>query len=200
MATQGRSHAEPGQAPLAGLSRELREALAREVADLHPAYFAMVMATGVLDVSCRLLGVRLLAEILFWINLVAYGLLWLATLLRATFFTDRFLADGQDHQRGPGYFTTVAATCVVGVQFVVLRQAFALAAGLWWLALGLWLVCMYAIFSGLTIKTAKPSLEDGINGGWLTAVVATQSLAMLGCLVAPTLGLAPDAARSEERV
>ena len=27
----------------------------------------------------------------------------------------------------------------------------------------------------------KPSLEKGINGGWLVAVVATQSVCVLGC-------------------
>src|SRR5690606_12881759 len=31
----------------------------------------------------------------------------------------------------------------------------------------------------------KPSLEDGINGAWLLAIVATQSDAVLGALLAP---------------
>ncbi len=188
MAGRDRSQGEAGVYPPA-----IRAALGAGIADLHPAYFAMVMATGVLDVACRLLGVRLLAELLFWLNLVAYALLWLATLARLVRFPGRFLADGQDHQRGPGYFTIVAATCVVGVQFVVLRQAAVVARGLWWVALVLWLICMYSIFSGLTVKERKPSLEDGINGGWLTAVVATQSLAMLGSLVPPAPGWTPDA-------
>src|SRR5262249_1886543 len=34
----------------------------------------------------------------------------------------------------------------------------------------------------------KPSLEKGISGLWLLAVVATQAVSVLGCLVAPRLG------------
>lgn len=183
-----------GMATSAGLGAPLREAFLRGVEDLHPAYFAMVMATGVLDVACRLLGIRWLAGALFWINLTAYLTLWVLTLLRVVRFPRRFLADWSSHQRGPGFFTTVAATCVVGIQLVVLRQEYTLARGLWWMALGLWLVCMYAILTALTVKEDKPNLEDGINGGWLTAVVATQSLCVLGCMVAPTFGFPLDGA------
>ena len=172
----------------------LGEALRRAVEELHPAYFAMVMATGVLDVACRLLRLPLAAETLFRVNLVAYGVLWALTLLRGIMFPARFLADVQDHQRGPGFFSSVAATCVVGVQLVVLRQDFRLAGILWWTGLGLWLVCMYAIFAALTIKETKPALEDGINGGWLTAVVATQALSVLGSTAAPHLGLPAESA------
>ena len=39
---------------------------------------------------------------------------------------------------------------------------------------------MYAIFTALTVRDAKPTLPNGINGGWLVAVVATQSLCVLG--------------------
>lgn len=190
MGTQDRIDSPQMDAP----SGRLGAAFLQGVADFHPAYFAMVMATGVLDVACRLLGIRFMAEALFRINLAAYAILWALTLLRVVRFPRRFLADWGDHQRGPGYFTTVAATCVVGLQWVVLRQDLALARRLWWLALGMWIVCMYAIFAALTVKEEKPPLEDGINGGWLTAVVATQALCVLGCLVAPTLGLPLDAA------
>lgn len=184
----------PSTPSSSSLIARLGQGLAREIATLHPAYFSMVMATGILDVACRLVGIRLATEALYWINLGAYGVLGLATLIRVLAFPDRFLADCRDHQRGPGFFTTVAATCVVGVQVVVLRQDVALARTLWWLALGLWAISMYAIFSLLTVKEHKPSLEDGINGGWLTAVVATQALASLGVMVAPSLGFPPEAA------
>ena len=42
---------------------------------------------------------------------------------------------------------------------------------------------IYTIFTGLTIKREKPSLAEGINGGWLLAVVATQSIAVLIALL-----------------
>jgi len=46
----------------------------------------------------------------------------------------------------------------------------------------------YAIFTTLTIKQDKPGLETGINGGWLLAVVATQSMAVLAALISQSVG------------
>ena len=43
---------------------------------------------------------------------------------------------------------------------------------------------MYTFFTGVTIRKPKPNLEKGLNGGWLVAVVSTQSLSILGILVA----------------
>ncbi len=183
-----------GARPGAGAGTGLRRALLEGVRTLNPAYFAMVMATGVLDVACRLLGIRILAEVLFAVNLAAYACLWAATLLRLLRFPRDFLADLQSHQRGPGFFTTVAGTCVVGLQLLVRGHDLLHARILWWTALGLWLLTMYAIFTALTVKPDKPRLEDGINGGWLTAVVATQALSVLGTAVAPGLGLPGESA------
>jgi tellurite resistance protein TehA-like permease len=45
------------------------------------------------------------------------------------------------------------------------------------------------VFTALTIKAEKPPLAEGINGGWLVAVVAAQSVAVLGAQVAPSFGV-----------
>jgi tellurite resistance protein TehA-like permease len=155
------------------------------MATLHPAYFAMSMATGIVSIACHLLGLEDLSAFLFWINLTAYGVLWLATITRVLLFRKAFLADWSSHQRGPGFFTTVAATCVLGSQFVLLRHDPAIGFGLWVLGLLLWVICTYTVFVALSIREEKPSLAEGINGGWLVAVVATQSICVLGCLVLP---------------
>lgn len=42
----------------------------------------------------------------------------------------------------------------------------------------LWVVLVYAILTAFTIAPHKPSLAEGINGGWLLAVVSTQSIAV----------------------
>jgi tellurite resistance protein TehA-like permease len=43
------------------------------------------------------------------------------------------------------------------------------------------------------VKSEKPLLAEGINGGWLVAVVAAQSVAVLGSQLAPQFGAAaPD--------
>ncbi len=39
---------------------------------LHPAYFALVMATGIVSIASYLLGMTPLAVALFWFNVVAY--------------------------------------------------------------------------------------------------------------------------------
>jgi len=36
---------------------------------------------------------------------------------------------------------------------------------------------IYGIFATLSVKEHKPTLADGINGGWLLSVVSTQSIA-----------------------
>lgn len=171
----------------ASLSERLLVAASDELKRLHPATFAFVMATGILSLAARLLHLPVLPEALFALNIPAFILLWILTFLRAGMHGEAFLRDWQDHSRGPGFFTTVAATSVIGMQFSVLRGNETLALGLWWVALVLWAFCMYAVFAGLTIKEPKPSFTEGINGGWLAAVVATQSLVTLGCLVWPRI-------------
>ena len=49
---------------------------------LHPAYFAMVMATGIVSVACKLLGLGLLADVLLAVNVVTYVVLWALTVAR----------------------------------------------------------------------------------------------------------------------
>ena len=43
---------------------------------MHPAYFALVMATGIVAIACQLHGLNEFAIALSGINLVAYPALW----------------------------------------------------------------------------------------------------------------------------
>jgi len=160
-------------------------ALRRAAAALHPAYFAMVMATGIVSNATALLGLPVIPTLLLWLNLAAFVALWLLTAARLAWYPRRLLADLTDHMRGPGFFTAVAATCVLGSQLVVVASHPAVAAVLWGAGIVLWLILTYAIFTALVVKERKPSLPEGINGGWLVAVVATQSISVLGGLLAP---------------
>ena len=164
----------------------MRELVAARLERLHPAYFAMVMATGVLSIAARLQGIPYLPPVLLWLNLGLYAVLWTFTLLRIVRFPRSFLRDWGDHQRGVGFFTTVAATCIVGTQLLVLEDAVSIARTFFWLGLALWAICMYSIFTALTVREQKPTLAEGINGGWLAAIVATQSLCVLGGLLSPS--------------
>jgi tellurite resistance protein TehA-like permease len=155
-----------------------------DLAGMSPAYFGMVMATGIVSLAAHLLGRAGVAQVLFKLNVVAYAVLWLLTVLRMLRHSRRFFGDVVDHLRGPGFFTTVAGTSVLGSQFVVLAGDYRAGTALWAVAIVLWVGLTYTIFAGLTIKEKKPTLDQGISGGWLLAVVATQSIAVLSALLA----------------
>ncbi|MBI4180741.1 MAG: tellurite resistance/C4-dicarboxylate transporter family protein [Chloroflexi bacterium] len=142
------------------------------------------MATGIVSIASHLLGLSFIAIVLFWLNITAFVTLWSLNLLRVVFFPRHFLDDLFDHSRGTGFFTLVAGTSVLGSQFVLIGHDYRTAVVLWFLASFLWLGLVYTIFTCLIIKENKPSIAEGINGGWLTAVVATQSIAVLSGLLA----------------
>jgi tellurite resistance protein TehA-like permease len=167
------------------VSAALLPRLRRQVEALSPGCFALVMGTGIVSIACHLLGAPLMARLLFWLNLGAFAILWLATAARALIFKAAFLADWTSHPRAPGFFTSVAATCVVGDQVVVIARAPAIGAYLWGLGLLLWAVCTYGILLALITAREQPSLAEGLNGSWLVAAVATQAICVLGCSVLP---------------
>ncbi|KGM52287.1 C4-dicarboxylate ABC transporter [Lysobacter concretionis Ko07 = DSM 16239] len=154
------------------------------LAGLSPAYFGMVMATGIVSLAASMQGLPRLANVLFALNVAMYATLWVLYLIRLWRHRDAFLQDLGDHLRGAGFFTTVAASSVLGAQFLLLGNQLQMAVMLWGLAVALWLLLTYTIFTILTVKEDKPPLDQGINGGWLLAVVATQSLAVLSALLA----------------
>ncbi len=158
------------------------------LADLSPAYFAMVMATGIVSLAADFHGWRTIALTLFWLNLAAWAVLWALNVLRMIRYPRRFFGDMVDHLRGPGFFTMVAGTAVLGNQLVMFEEDYRHAVALWTIAVALWIGLTYTIFTAFTIKETKPTLEKGITGAWLLAVVATQSLAVLSALLATHTG------------
>ena len=151
----------------------------------HPAYFALVMATGIVSIAADLMGMHAVATALLVVNVTAFVVLWALTIVRLVRFGRAMLADVIDHQRGVGFFTIVAGTSVLGSQLIVLRHAYGVGAALWIVTLALWILLVYSVFTGLTVKEDKPALDAGINGGWLVAVVATQAVSTLASLMAP---------------
>lgn len=155
---------------------------------MHPANFAIVMATGIVSIACHLVGLRTLARWLLVLNLGLGPLLWALFFVRLARYPANVLADVMHHSRSVGYFTAVAATCVLGSQCVLVGGYDRIALWLWAAGIALWAICTYGIFVLLTIKKQKPALAEGLHGGWLLAVVAAQSVATLGAQVAPLLG------------
>lgn len=163
-------------------------AFKESVKGLPPAYFALVMATGIVSIAAQLLGMSAIAVALFWLNIGAYLILFCLNALRVIWFPHQFFSDMVDHRRGPGFFTSVAASCVLGSQFVRIIENYPAAIFLWVVGIILWAGLTYTIFTAFTIKENKPTLNEGITGAWLLAVVATQSISVLSTLLAPHWG------------
>ena len=155
------------------------------VRGFFPGYFALVMATGIVSLAAHVCGWEPIATTLLWINLAAYVVIWAINLARLVLYPRAMQGDLVQHARGAGFLSAVAATSVLGSQLVILKDARSAGFALWVLAVALWAILIYAFFSAVTIAPEKPPLEAGINGGWLLAVVSTESLAVLGTFAAP---------------
>lgn len=159
------------------------------IQNLQPAYFALVMATGIVAIAAQLQGMTAVAKALTLVNVLAFVVLWLLTLGRIVFYPRESFEDLIDHARGVGFFTIVAGTAVLGSELVVVFGKYHLAFLLWFLAAFLWAFLTYAIFTAFTVKERKPSLAEGINGGWLLTVVATEAVSQLATLLSPMFGV-----------
>jgi tellurite resistance protein TehA-like permease len=164
----------------------LRAWLDREVASLYPGCFALVMATGIISNAFFLEDRRAVADALFAVNLVAYPWLIALTAVRAVRHGRALWTDLTDPRLVFSFFTIVAGTDVLGVA-LNLRGFAATAVFLWASALLVWFLLIYFSFGVLTfLNTAHGA--NVVHGGWLIAIVGTESLVILGTVVAPGLG------------
>ena len=152
----------------------------RIIETLHPAYFDFVMATGIVAIAADLEHLPWLPLGLTYLNFAACGALLAMNTVRLVLYRRHFLKDLADFERGPGFFTVVAGLGILGNQALTILNLDRLAKALWVAALLLWVCFNYTIFVEVTVNEKKPRFEDGINGGWLISVVATQSVADLG--------------------
>ena len=163
-----------------------------EISVLDPAYFALVMATGIVSNTLFLQGARALSDGLLAVNLFAYPLLWLLTGLRVARFPAAIGADLVNPRRVFLFFTVVAATDVLGMS-IGLRGFTTIALVMWLFALALWLALIYLGFGVLMLRN-RAGGADVVEGAWLNAIVGTQSLVISGGAVAlPAFHAGPQA-------
>lgn len=153
---------------------------------LYPGYFALVMATGIVSNGFYLVGQRALSLALLLFNLVAYPLLVGATVLRAFRFGRELLADLLSPRLVFTFFTIVAGSDVLGVQ-LHLRGHDDVAVALWLFALCAWVLLGYFSFAVLAFDESEAGV-DVVHGGWLIAIVGTESLVVLGTPLASRFG------------
>lgn len=157
-----------------------------EIAALYPGCFALVMATGIISNAFFFEDHRSISDALFVVNLIAFPLLSALTILRLVRFGSRLWSDLINPRLVFAFFTIVAASDVLGIQFD-LRGYGAEALALWLFALMMWFTLIYLSFGVLTfLNTAHEA--NVVHGGWLIAIVGTQSLVILGTRLAPSMG------------
>jgi tellurite resistance protein TehA-like permease len=153
----------------------------------------MVMATGIVSLAVNGAGHPILAHILFWLNVGLYVILLVLLVVRTLRYRADLVADLASHAKAPGFFTLVAASCVLGNQCVLLFGAGTAGMTLWIVGIVFWLPLTYLMLPGLMEGTEKPKFEMEVNGAWLLTVVGTQAISVLACLLVPLLAEdAPD--------
>jgi len=133
---------------------------------LHPAYFAMVMSTGIISIASKLLGFTSIAYALFYINIVAYAILLPFQTIRIFVFWENLYKDLCNPKLSLVFFTTVAATNVLGAQFITIVNQPEIAKIFWYFGIFLWVAVSLFVFSILFIK-CEEGPESVIHGGWL---------------------------------
>lgn len=190
--------------PEARPARERPSVLADLIADLHPAYAALVMATGIVSTGFALIGFPLLSRVMLAVAVISFALLLVGYGWRLIAWPRRVAGDARDPSRGFGFFTLVAAANVVGVRLAKSRGGLSATEILGVAGAVLWLVLTYAVIGSLVASggerrslPAKQEADSPVlaraNGSWFLLVVSTQSLAEAAATIAagrPTLGAA----------
>lgn len=167
--------------------RSWREGIRREIRDLIPGYFALVMATGIVSQAMRLdNNAATLSGALLGIGIVAYALLVAAYAWRLTRYRREFLADARDPGRSFAFFTFVAGSDVLAARLAgdghQIAAAALLAAG----GAG-WLLLSYSLPLVLIGRTGSVPALARANGTWFVWAVGTQSIAVAVTSLRPPL-------------
>lgn len=154
---------------------------------LHPASFAVVMATGIISIAFKELGHDFVAMPLFVINSVLYPVLLCLLVARVFFYPIDLLNDIRHPKKGFAQLTVIAGTNTFGMQIFSFGLV-GLAKILWFIGLVCWVILLYSIFTNLIAFKREP-IDKVVDGATLLTVVSTQSIALLGSALASTFGI-----------
>ena len=157
---------------------------ATAIRDLHPGYFAFVMATGIISTGTFLLGPPWLSRALLVVASAGLVVLSAALVIRLVRFRPSVAADVRAPERVFGFFTISAGLDVLGVRLSYAGHplATAILAGL---AAAVWLVLTYGVPASLLppgrmTRSSAASTAPGCCG-WS----ARQSLAVAAAVLVP---------------
>ena len=156
------------------------------VRTLHPGYFALVMATGIVSIGLRADRQDTMSVLLLWVAGLAYAVLVIAHAWRLVSFRSALAADLADPTRAFGLFTFVAGTDVLGARLAADGHHGA-ALGLLAVGWAAWIVLGYVVpWTAVLGRPVRPVLASA-NGSWFIWVVASQSVAVLAATLEPVL-------------
>jgi tellurite resistance protein TehA-like permease len=155
------------------------------VRDLHPAYFAFVMATGIISTGTYLLGPSWLSLAFLVVGCAGLGVLTIALVARLIRYRPAVAADIRSPDRVFGFFTITAGLDVLGARLALAGHPLATAI-LAAVAGSIWLVLAYGVPASLILARASDSVLGSVNGSWLLWIVATQSLSIAAATLVPT--------------
>ncbi len=151
------------------------------VRTLYPGYFASVMATGIVSVALLLTHALALSLALWAIDgalLIGLTVVYALRLLR---FPRDMRRDLFNPASAFGFFTIIAGIGVLATRsalggWTTVPAILTIIAAIAWFTLTYWTFAMLLI-------TNKRPIQDALNGSWLIAIVATESLATTWALV-----------------
>ncbi len=164
----------------------------RDLSNLSIAYFALVMATGIVSIAAYNFSFFTIANLLFYFNIGLYLYLVILFFARMVLYSEKFMADIGDPSKSPGLLTFVAGTCVLGSQFVTIAENYPIAITLFYIGTTAWFFLIYIVFTVFSVKKAKPPINEAISGLWLLIIVSTQSVSILAALLVGYLPFAAE--------
>ncbi|WP_328516204.1 tellurite resistance/C4-dicarboxylate transporter family protein [Mycobacterium canetti] len=149
---------------------------------LHPGYFALVMATGIVSVAMHDHRLYTLSVVLLWVTCTGYTVLIALNATRIIRYRKEFANDLADPRRGFGMFTFVAATDVLGTRLAIDGHR-TVALALLVVGLVTWLVLGYIVPWTTALGHRRRPILPYANGTWFIWVVASQSVAVLSAVL-----------------
>src|SRR5215510_248893 len=147
------------------------------IRELHPSYFAFVMATGIISTGAFVLGPAWLSQALLVIASIGFVVLVAALGIWLARYRSRVVAEFRAPERVFGFFAISASCDLLGARFAsaghpMVTTVLACVAAVVWFGL------TYGVPASLLLAGQRDSVLGGINGTWLLWVVATQSLSV----------------------
>src|SRR5699024_316241 len=118
----------------------------QKIKTLSPSYFALVMATGILSIAAYFEEMQTVAYGLFYVNIIFLLLLLLLFLYRTIHYRQQLVEDFHSYEKGPGFFTIVAAFAIIGNQLIIFFDAVIIAEIILVITAVSWLIIIYGFF------------------------------------------------------